>query len=320
MPSISVIIPTYNRPHQLAECLRALKVADFPRERFEVIVVDDDGSVPVHSAIDEFALTLDITLLRQDHAGAGEARNTGARRARGEYLVFLDDDCIPERSWLSALAARLEKGRLEAVAGKTVNGCPDNLYDCTSHLLSYHQYDRYRSDALPVEFLATNNLAMQADLFRMVGGFDPNLISAYEDREFCDRWLRFGYRLTYAPEAVVRHCRAMTLRSFCRQHWTYGRMASHYYNSADNRASGRIRRRLPQLYLDIARMALREHCSWNRPSILALLAASQVIAASGFLLERLSCDLDPLATERTHLSAGRPNRHRPRDPGAGTVG
>jgi len=278
MPSISVIIPTYNRPRQLAMCLRALEGVDFPRGRFEVIVVDDGGSVPV-----EITHTLDVTVVRQRNAGPGAARNAGAQRARGRCLVFLDDDCLPEPGWLAALTARLEKGWPEAVAGETVNGCPDNLYDCVSHLLSYHQYDRYKDDPAAVGFLATNNFAMQADLFCAVGGFRSDLTLAYEDREFCDRWLRLGYRLTYEPEAVVRHCRSMTLRSFCRQHWTYGRMASRYYNLAPSR----IRRSLPRFYFDIAQRAMREHRGWNRAPILALLAASQLIALSGFLRETI---------------------------------
>src|SRR6478609_7298259 len=130
MPFVSVIIPTYNRLGHLIECLRAIEGVDFARERFEVIVVDDGGSVPVRSAIDELSLTVDMTLVRQDNAGPGAARASGARRARGQYLIFLDDDCYPERAWLGALAARLETGRLEAVAGKTLNGYPGNLYDC----------------------------------------------------------------------------------------------------------------------------------------------------------------------------------------------
>jgi GT2 family glycosyltransferase len=286
MPSISVVIPTYNRPLQLALCLRALEAVDFPREQFEVLVVDDGGSVEPRSAVEELALTLDLTLIRQDHAGPGAARNHGARRARGKYLIFLDDDCLSQHGWLRALAARLETSRLEAVAGKTVNGCPDNLYDCASHLLSYHQYDHYENQSAPVDFLATNNLGMPADLFHASGGFHLDLIPAYEDREFCDRWLRLGYRLTYAPEAVVRHCRSMTMRSFCRQHWIYGRAAAHYYNLASNVASRRIRGQLPQTYLDIVRQAWHERRGGNFLPILALLATSQVTAASGFLMER----------------------------------
>jgi GT2 family glycosyltransferase len=287
MPSVSVIIPTYNRARHLAECLRALEAVDFLREQYEVIVVDDGGSEPVGPKIHELGLSINTTLIHQEHAGAATARNTGAQRARGQYLVFLDDDCVPEPGWLGVLVARLEGDSLEAVAGKTVNGCPDNPYDCASHLLSYHQYDRYLSAAEPVEFLATNNLAMQARLFRAAGGFRSELTLGYEDREFCDRWLGFGYRLTYVPEAVVRHCRAMTLGSFCRQHWTYGRMASHYYLAESNGAATRVRRYLPQFYRDIARRALREHGGWSQTPVLALLAASQMIAAAGFLMERL---------------------------------
>jgi GT2 family glycosyltransferase len=175
----------------------------------------------------------------------------------------------------------MEKGRQEAVAGKTVNGCPGNLYDCASHLLSYNQYEHYTNGSASVGFLSTNNLVVPANLFHAAGGFHPDMRRGYEDREFCDRWRRFGYLLTYAPEAVVRHCRSMTMRSFCRQHWNYGRFASHYYNSTSNRALSRIRGHLPRLYFDIVRWAVLEH-----PPILALLAVSQVMAACGFLQER----------------------------------
>lgn len=283
MPWVSVIIPTYNRLGHLTECLRAIESVDFPRELFEVIVVDDGGSVPVRSAIDAFPFGVYITLVRQDNAGPGSARANGARRARGRFLIFLDDDCYPERGWLGALTARLEKGRPEAVAGKTVNGCPGNFYDCASHLLSYSQYEHYANRTASVEFLSTNNLAVPAELFRAVGGFHPDFRLGYEDREFCDRWRSFGYGLTHAPDAVVRHCRSMTMRSFCRQHWNYGNMASRYYNLKSNRALSRIRGHLPRLYFAIVRRAVRQP-----PPILVLLALSQVIAASGFLQARLS--------------------------------
>jgi len=284
MPSISVIIPTYNRPLQLALCLRALEALDFPRERFEVMVVDD-GSVSPLPAIEELGLTLEVTLIRQEHQGPAAARNNGAHRARGRSLLFLDDDCLPEPNWLRALAARVEPNRQEAVAGKTVNGCPDNIYDCASHLMSYQQYDRYENESAPVDFLATNNLAMPADLFHAAGGFRTDLNLAYEDREFCDRWLRLGHRLAYAPEAVVRHCRSMTLRSFCRQHWIYGRMASRYYNLPDHAASGRIRGHLPGMYRDIVRQAFRERHGAKTLPLLTLLAISQLTAGCGFLAQ-----------------------------------
>lgn len=288
MPSISVIIPTYNRPRQLALCLQALAADNFPHEEFEVIVVDDGGALPAGSAIDQLRLTLDLTVIRQDNGGVGEARNHGAKRARGKYLIFLDDDCFPERGWLRALAARLEKSPLEAVAGKTVNGCTDNVYDCASHLLSYYQYEHYENGSVPVEFLAPNNLAMPAALFHAAGGFHTDLRLAYEDREFCDRWLRTGYRLAYAPEAVVRHCRSMTLRSFCRQHWNYGRMASRYYREAAETAPSRIRNKLPRMFLDVARQAWRDRHGGNYLPVLALVAMSQVTSAIAFVVERFS--------------------------------
>ena len=75
-----------------------------------------------------------------------------------------------------------------------------------------------------------NNLALPEDRFRAIGGFDTIFpLAASEDREFCDRWLHHGFQMTYAPEAVVYHARALTFRSFWRQHFKYGRGAFHFH-------------------------------------------------------------------------------------------
>src|SRR5262249_14988623 len=93
-------------------------------------------------------------------------------------------------------------------------------------------------------FFASNNLALPADLFGAVGGFDASFTTS-EDRELCDRCLYHGYRMTYAPEAVVYHAHPLTLRSFWRQHFNYGRGAFRFPRIRDRRGSGRFSQELP---------------------------------------------------------------------------
>src|SRR5207248_1523552 len=97
----SIIIPTYNRPRQLAACIDSLAKLDFPADSFEVIVVNDGGCTPAIPMSE-----LNVLWLNQAHAGPGAARNFAAQYAGGEILVFLDDDCRPAPNWLRSLDER----------------------------------------------------------------------------------------------------------------------------------------------------------------------------------------------------------------------
>ena len=90
---VSIVIPTYGRPDQLAACLDSLEALDYPRDRFEVIVVDDGSPQP----LPPYGGALRVTLVRQAHAGPAAARNTGAAASRGRWLAFTDDDCRPAK-------------------------------------------------------------------------------------------------------------------------------------------------------------------------------------------------------------------------------
>src|SRR5262245_60503957 len=108
-PVFSIVIPTYERPRQLAACLQTLARLDYERERFEVIVVDDGGKTPLVNVIAPFHDRLYLTLLTRPNAGPAVARNTGAAQAKGQFLAFTDDDCRPAPDWLKCLAVRLAK-------------------------------------------------------------------------------------------------------------------------------------------------------------------------------------------------------------------
>ena len=102
-PFFSIIIPTYNRPRQLRECLKSIKRLAFPKKRFEVIVVDDGGKRPLGKLICSFESHFSAKLIQQSNAGPAAARNSGAAHARGDFVVFTDDDCLTVPNWLSKL-------------------------------------------------------------------------------------------------------------------------------------------------------------------------------------------------------------------------
>lgn len=226
----TVIIPTHSSPAPLAACLAALARSSYPREQFEVVVVDDGGSVDLEHTLAS-CMCARLRLLRQPRRGPGAARNTGARAARGRWLAFTDDDCLPEPGWLHALAAQLVHDPLRAVGGQTLNHLAGNPFSSASQLLSDYLYSYYNTaGGGEARFFTSNNLAVAAATFEAIGGFDETYTrAASEDREFCSHWLRRGFRLHYEPSARVRHAHHIGAASFWRQHFQYGRGARGYH-------------------------------------------------------------------------------------------
>jgi len=287
-PFFSIIIPTLNRSAQLATCLQSLACLDYPPDRFEVIVVDDGSKTHPETLVASFCNRIDIVLTSQSHGGPAMARNTGAQKAKGEFLAFADDDCIPTATWLQALSARFTGTRNVMIGGKTLNALPINLYSTATQLLIDYLYQCYNPYPDDAHFLTTNNLAMPADLFRSVYGFDSTFpLAAGEDREFCERWLQHGYRMTYAPEALVYHTHVFNFCTFWRKHFTYGRGAYQYHQVRAQRGFGPFRPD-PKFYV---RLILNPFIQKQRKRALrvtVLLMISQVANGLGFLWEGLN--------------------------------
>jgi GT2 family glycosyltransferase len=239
-PTFSIIVPTYNRAAQLATCLEGLAQLDYPRDRFEVVVVDDGSETAPEPVVAPFRNRLNLTLLAQDHGGPSAARNAGAAVARGRYLAFTDDDCMPAPDWLRALEARFRTTPAQVIGGPTINAYPENVYAATSQVILDMILARYGADPGQACFLASNNLAAPADLFHAIGGFDSSQfpLAAGEDRDICERWLEYGCGITCAPEVRVFHAHRLTLRSFCRQHLNRGRASLWLAEARRKRGAG----------------------------------------------------------------------------------
>jgi glycosyltransferase involved in cell wall biosynthesis len=270
----------------LADCLRSLAALEYPRDRFEVIVVDDGGGSPLDTRVAPFAAELDITLIRQPNGGPSAARNTGAARARGEFLAFTDDDCRVEPGWLSALAHVLLDQPECMVGGHTVNAAPD-LCSITSQLIVDVVYRHYNTDPRHARFVASNNVALPARDYRDVGGFDPAFRSA-EDRDLCDRWRHQGRHIVYSAEARVHHDRPMNVHAFCLQHFAYGRGAERFHRQRSARGSGTLLVEskfhldvLNWLWHPLTQVPLRQ-----APAVAALLGLWQVANLAGFFWEK----------------------------------
>jgi glycosyltransferase involved in cell wall biosynthesis len=276
----TVIIPTHNRPRELQECLDALACQDYPKDQFEVIVVDD-GSDPPLSAVPG------AQFLYQAHAGPAIARNTGAARASGQWLAFTDDDCRPAANWLKVLAGHLTKHPDHLLGGAVINLLADNPYSDASQQLISYLFAYYNSDCRQPRFFTSNNMATSAASFQAAGGFDARLPrAAAEDRELCDRWLHQNRPMTFVPDAIVNHAHWLNFRQFWQQHYNYGRGA-HYYHLTRARRGGEPLQIEPwPFYSGLLRFPFGG--ASPRPFRLAmLLFIAQAANALGFLTERM---------------------------------
>ncbi len=295
VPVFSIVIPTYNRPDRLASCLQSLTQLSYPRDRFEVIVVDDGSAQPMAPTVAPFESALNLTLLRQVNSGPAQARNAGAARAQGQYLVFTDDDCQPHPQWLHAMATELEQQPQALVGGRTLNALPSNVFSTASQLLIDYLYDYYNSRHQP-SFFASNNFAMATEQFRQLGGFDTSFpLAAGEDREFCDRWLQQGLPMAYAPEARVDHSHHLSLRRFWRQHFNYGRGAYCFHQVRARRATEQVKVEPLGFYWQLLTYPLAQQFQLRGMVLSGLLFVSQVANVVGFFWERSQQKVPPAA-------------------------
>ncbi|WP_368856667.1 glycosyltransferase family 2 protein [Chelativorans sp. ZYF759] len=199
-PRFSVIVPIYEQWHLLCALMERLAEQTLAHDEFEIIVVDN-GSVAVRP---ELVSLPNAQLLHSLGFGSYAARNEGARRACGEWLVFTDADCLPERDWLDCMARAAQQGEnassllAGAVEMRASSPSPSSfeIYD----LLKGIPQARYVKRG----YAATANLAVPRLVFEQLGGFDNTRLSG-GDADFCRRAGAAGFPIRYVPQARVGH-------------------------------------------------------------------------------------------------------------------
>ncbi|WP_162179864.1 glycosyltransferase family 2 protein [Bryobacter aggregatus] len=276
----SLIIPTYNRPNRLARCLASLVQQDFTS--FEVIIVDDEGETPLEEVVAPFRSQFHLTLLRVPHGGPAKARNAGARQAVSKVLLFTDDDCEADPSWIRLLVTKVHEAPGVMAGGKVLNRLSNNPYSAAAQSIVDIVYAHYNSVPGKARFFASNNIAMAAETFHRMNGFDETYpLAAAEDRDLCERWYSAGLPLLYVPEAIIHHSHPMTLRRFCRVHFNYGRGAAMFHRRNDHRDIG-----MHTSAWEWLSAPFREMPFLSAVHRMLLLGAWQLSNLAGFLYER----------------------------------
>ena len=286
-PRFSVVIPSYERPRQLDACLRALSAQQYPTSAFEIIVVDDGSAQPPREIVSRFASNVRVRLLEQRNAGPAAARNSGASAARGDHVVFTDDDCLPDPLWLAALSACVAENPDAAVGGRIDNGLPRRICSTASQMLIEFLYRHYNCTEQST-FLVTANVAFPRLMFASLGGFDASFpLAAGEDRDLCERWVNAGHAMTYTNKAIVAHAHDLNLVGYCKQHFNYGRGAHHLHRARARRGMRKLRIESLHFYAQLIIAPFRSETTMRAIGLSALLLISQWSYAVGYALERV---------------------------------
>ena len=221
-PDVSVVICVYDGADTLATSLRSVCAQSFPRERYEVIVVDD-GSTDDSARI---ASQFDVELLRRPHRGLAAAKNTGWQAARGDWVAFTDDDCAATRHWLRYLRAAVDPAngaeRALGAAGRIVGFPLPQAVPRYVELTGGFNTDRHlQHPTFP--YAPSGNVIYRREALVAVNGLDERY-SSYESCDLHTRLRRrFGGAFRYEPRAVVLHRHYTTWRDYVRQQRGYGR-------------------------------------------------------------------------------------------------
>lgn len=235
----SVIIPTFARPVSLRRCLDALKSLHFDFSQFEVIVVDDGSPMKLLAGYSPSPLQL--TVLRQANGGPGAARNRGAAAARGQFLLFIDDDCLVVPDFLIHYQQAFERDPDALWGGSIRTAASLNCYCRAAQAVSDMVCRHYNREPDAARFFSSNNLGLARKQMAAIQGFEEVYFRiASEDREFCDRLRQAGFRLRRLEGAAIYHEPALNLVSYGRMFFRYGRGAYRYQRVRALRATGKL--------------------------------------------------------------------------------
>jgi cellulose synthase/poly-beta-1,6-N-acetylglucosamine synthase-like glycosyltransferase len=214
---ISVIVPAYNADDMLGDCLIALEAQTLPRDRYEVIVVDDGSRDQTVDVAREYG----VRLICQKHAGPAAARNLGAKHAQGDLILFTDADCAPTKMWMERLVAPFDDPSV--VGAKGVYRTRQRRLLARFVQLEYeYKYARMARQEV-IDFVDTYSAAYRREVFLANGGFRTVFPTpSVEDQELSFRLARKKYQMIFVPQAVVYHRHDKTPREYWQRKFRIG--------------------------------------------------------------------------------------------------
>lgn len=215
---ISFIIPVYNRPEELDELLESMFNLDGKLD-FEVVVVEDGSKLSSKTVVDRFSSKLQISYYYKANSGPGDSRNYGMKRAKGEYFIILDSDCILPKTYLNAALKSLNSNFVDCFGG------PDAAHQSFTPIqkainftmTSFITTGGIRGNTNSVDTFQPRsfNMGISKKAFQTSGGFGR--IHPGEDPDLSIRLTKLGFKTKLFPDAYVYHKRRISWKKFYNQ-------------------------------------------------------------------------------------------------------
>ncbi len=244
LPSVTVAIATYNRAQLLRQTLEGLVKQDYPAERLEILVINNNSPDRTEETVASFASAAHPprhVLERQQ--GANFARNRAIQEARGDIIIFADDDILVEAGWVREMVRPFEEHpelRIGAVGGEVIPVFPDG---CPAWVAGFHGPQALRAGCGPLrpgQVPMSASLAFLRRTFTELGFFDTALgrkggvVFGGDENLVIKRLFKGGYEVWFAPACPVLH-------QMPAERTTFRYVRKHAFDSARSRVVGRVR-------------------------------------------------------------------------------
>ena len=206
MEMVSIIIPVFNADKYINRCLSALQDLDYPKDKYEILIIDNGSSDQTVDIVKKYP----VKLLIKIKCNISILRNWGANQAHGDIFAFIDADCVPQKDWLSQASTLLQLDNVGATGCWYALPKDTTLVERTWDILTSIRREKIGT----IDWVPSGNLIIRKEVFDQINGFDEFLITS-EDVDICQRIIKAGLLIYSHPIVAVEHLgNPKTLKQF----------------------------------------------------------------------------------------------------------